>query len=333
MMNPVGPSEKKNPDVSVLIVNYNGLRFLDECLESIKTAFSRYSYEVVVVDNASSDGSQAFLQARSDIRYIESLENTGFTGGNNLAARSARGKVLLLLNNDTRIEGQLDSLIDQALAEQVGAAGSRLVYSDGRTQFSVGFHHRPIRLVLSWLGLEKKHRLPSIFRRMETDPAYYEQSHTPVDWVSGACLATRREIWERLCGFDEAFFMYCEDVDYCLRVRNAGFGIAFVAETLVIHYEGAGRPWIGKAALQRTGRSYSIYLAKHHNALVARAASLGLAAVFYMRAAALCAVSLSTSANQQKRQVINDKVKAYLIVGWQFARQTLLGVSAASDKI
>lgn len=333
MNNPAGQAGENLPDISVLIVNYNGLRFLDECLESVKTAFGRHSHEVVVVDNASSDGSQAFLRARTDIRYIESLENSGFTGGNNLAARNARGKVLLLLNNDTRIEGGLDPLIDQALAEHVGVAGSRLIYGDGRTQFSVGFHHRPLRLVLSWLGLEKKHRLPSIFRRMETNPAFYEQSHCTVDWVSGACLATRREIWERLGGFDEAFFMYCEDVDYCLRVRNAGLQVAFVAETLVTHYEGAGRLWIGKAALQRTGRSYSIYLTKHHDALVARAASLGLAAIFFLRATAFWVVSMGPSANQQKRQVRSDKVTAYLAVGWQFAKQSLLGVSATPDKI
>ena len=324
MMNPVGPSEKKNPDVSVLIVNYNGLRFLDECLESIKTAFSRYSYEVVVVDNASSDGSQACLQARSDIRYIESLENTGFTGGNNLAARSARGKVLLLLNNDTRIEGQLDSLIDQALAEQVGAAGSRLVYSDGRTQFSVGFHHRPLRLVLSWLGLEKKHRLPSIFRRMETDPAYYEQSHTSVDWVSGACLATRREIWERLGGFDEAFFMYCEDVDYCLRVRNSGFKVAFVAETCVTHYEGAGRPWIGGMALQRTGRSYLIFTQKHFGSYFAKLVGFSLAMLFTLRSMVFALVGLYSFDRQNKGQW-RDKSESYGRVAMRLLSACIFG--------
>lgn len=316
-------------DVSVLIVNYNGLRFLDECLASVKTAFNRYTYEIVLVDNASSDGSQTFLRDRTDIQYVESSENLGFTGGNNLAGRHAQGKVLLLLNNDTRIERNLDKLIDQAMADQVGAAGSRLVYGDGRLQFSVGFHHRPIRLVLSWLGLEKMHWLPSIFRRVQTDPSFYDQSHVAVDWVSGACLATRRDIWERLGGLDEAFFMYCEDVDYCLRVRNAGYQIPFVAESLVTHYEGAGRPWIGKAALQRTARSYSIYLAKHHDIRIARAASLALASVFFMRAMAFGVLALKPSAEQQRKQVVNDKLNAYLVVACQFLKQALSGVSTS----
>lgn len=310
MNNPAGQAGENLPDISVLIVNYNGLRFLDECLESVKTAFGRHSHEVVVVDNASSDGSQAFLRARTDIRYIESLENSGFTGGNNLAARNARGKVLLLLNNDTRIEGGLDPLIDQALAEHVGVAGSRLIYGDGRTQFSVGFHHRPLRLVLSWLGLEKKHRLPSIFRRMETNPAFYEQSHCPVDWVSGACLATRREIWERLGGFDEAFFMYCEDVDYCLRVRNAGLQVAFVAETLVTHYEGAGRPWIGGMALQRTARSYYIFTRKHFGISLAKGTVFSLAVLFALRSFVFALVGLLYFDRQKKNQW-RDKSESY----------------------
>ena len=315
------------PDVSILVVNYNGLRFLGDCFASIKLAFTRYTHEVVIVDNASTDGSQAYLRAQSDIRYFESLENLGFTGGNNFAARKARGRVLLLLNNDTRINGSLDLLVDQALAADTGAVGSRLVYGDGRLQFSVGFHHHPLRLILSWLGLEKKHRLPSIFRRTETAPAFYDRSHEAVDWVSGACLATRRDVWERLGGFDDTFFMYCEDVDYCLRIRSAGFRVAFVADTCVTHFEGAGRPWIGRAALQRTGRSYGIYLAKHHQVVIARAASLALAIVFFMRAIAFAGISLSTRASQQQKRVLSEKLNAYLLVGWQFAKQAVFGIS------
>lgn len=306
------------PDVSILIVNYNGLRFLEECFEAIKTAFGRYSYEIVVVDNDSSDGSREYLSTRTDIRYIESKENLGFTGGNNLAARHACGRVLLLLNNDTKIQGLLDPLIDQALQGDIGASGSRLVYGDGRIQFSVGFHHSPLRLVLSWLGLEKRHWLPSIFRRLETDPSYYQHSHRSVAWVSGACLATRREIWEQLGGFDETFFMYCEDVDYCLRIRQAGFLVSFVTETLVTHYEGAGRPWIGKAALQRTAKSYLIFSKKHFGKLSSRFTALGLALLFSFRALAFFGQALLCQ-DKNKKNILREKVEAYWLVSMQFA--------------
>lgn len=323
---------KFQPDVSVLIVNYNGLQFLDGCLASLKTAFKRYSHEIVLVDNASSDGSQRYLRERTDIKYIESSINLGFTGGNNLAGRHACGKILLLLNNDTRIEKNLDSLIDQAMAEQIGVAGSRLIYGDGRLQFSVGFHHRPLRLVLSWLGLEKIHQLPSIFRRMQTDPFFYAKTHAAVDWVSGACLATRKEIWDSLGGLDEAFFMYCEDVDYCLRVRNAGYKISYDAESLVTHYEGAGRTWIGLAALQRTGRSYAVYLEKHQNIIVSRIASLGLAAVFLMRSAAFAALKINVKSNEtDRKKVMSEKYQAYILVAWQFTKHALFGADKKKD--
>jgi GT2 family glycosyltransferase len=305
------------PDVSVLIVNYNGLRFLEDCFKSIETAFTRYRYEIVVVDNASSDGSQAFLREQAGIRYVESTDNLGFTGGNNRAAQEATGRVLLLLNNDTRVEQCLDPLIDQALLPQVGAVGARLQYGDGRIQFSAGFAHTPLRLVLSWLGLEKYHRLPSVFRRMQTNPDYYGESHERIDWVSGACLATRREIWQKLGGMDESFFMYCEDVDYCLRVQNEGFCTSYVADTLVTHYEGAGRPWIGEAALKRTSRSYYLFLKKHFGAGVALLTMMALSLVFSMRSSMFGIINL-LDFNKHASPVRKDKAKAYRLVAKQF---------------
>jgi GT2 family glycosyltransferase len=314
-MPPLPVANDEMPDVSILIVNFNGLQFLEECFVSIENAFARYTHEVVVVDNGSSDGSQDFLKGRTDICYIESRDNLGFTGGNNLAAHAARGQVLLLLNNDTRIDGKLDSLIDQALEPNVGATGSRLSYGDGRIQFSVGLHHSPLRLVLSWLGLERQHWLPSLFRRLETTPSFYGQSHSSVDWVSGACLATRRAIWERLGGLDDAFFMYCEDVDYCFRVKDAGFRVAFVADTLVTHYEGAGRPWIGGAALTRTARSYYHFTRKHFGMPSANAVALALAIVFGLRAFAFSLVSF-TSTNG-RAAVWREKSKSYASTAMQ----------------
>jgi len=312
------------PNVSVLIVNYNGLRFLEDCLSSIKTAFIRYTYEIVVVDNASIDGSQAFLKNRNDISYIASDKNLGFTGGNNLAGRHARGQVLLLLNNDTCIERNLDPLIDEAMSEQVGAVGAHLVYGNARLQFSMGLDHTPLRLICSWLGLEKRHSFPNVFRRIHTDPGFYSQPQKHIAWVSGACLATRRGVWEALGGLDEDFFMYCEDVDYCLRVRKAGYTIAYVPDTLVTHYEGAGRPWIGQVALMRTCRSYQTYLTKHHSAFVAKITSLGLATVFLMRSAGFALTHYLGRADAMRKEVTRQKISAYLAVAIEFSAQAFI---------
>ncbi len=292
--------QSHTPDVSVVIVNYNGLAFLPGCLDSLHRAFSRFTHEVIVVDNASSDGSQAWLIERRDIRYIALSENTGFTGGNNVGVAAAEGRVVLLLNNDTLLQTPLDDMIAKALAPGVGVVGCRLLYGDGRQQFSVGLDHQPLRIVLSWLGLEKRHRLPDVFRRLETDPTFYLVDHASVPWVSGAVLATPRALWQKLSGLDEEFFMYCEDVDYCKRARDAGFSVAYDSSVLVTHFEGAGKAWIGSAALLRTVRAYFIYLEKHAGIQRARLCAAGLAAVFALRCMAFAALTLLAKADTHK---------------------------------
>ena len=298
------------PDVSVIIVNYNGLRFLAECLDTARAAFQRHSAEIIVIDNASSDGSQAFLRTRPDIRYIESGENLGFTGGNNRAAQEARGRVLLLLNNDTRCDGSLDALVDTALDPAVGVAGCHLVYGDGRLQYSVGFEHTPARIALSWLGLEKQWRTPDVFRRVQVRPDFYARSHDAVDWVSGACLATRREVWERLGGLDDAFFMYCEDVDYGRRVRQLGLRAAYRADVTVTHYEGAGKAWACRATVLRTLRSYLLFATKHFGRGAASRLALSLGLVFSAKALAHAGRAV-TSRNAERRALQRDKRNGY----------------------
>lgn len=332
MMHPITTTREETPDVSVLIVNYNGLRFLDECLASLKTAFTKYTFEIVVVDNASQDGSQHFLKDRTDILYVESQTNLGFTGGNNLAAEHANGRIFLLLNNDTKVNASLDPLIDQVMRDDTGAAGARLIYGDGRMQYSVGLHHHPLRLILSWLGLERRHALPPVFRRIESDPGFYSGSHATVDWVSGACLATPRLLWRQLDGLDNTFFMYCEDVDYCLRVRKAGYRVAYVADTLVTHYEGAGKPWIGEAALKRTARSYGLYLQKHHSSTVARATSLGISLVFLSRSMAFSVQAALQKIKSKSPKIALEKCLAYFSVGKLLLQQALHGASAAGER-
>jgi hypothetical protein len=274
------------PTVSVVVVNYNGMHFLPAFFESLQCAFQRHRFEVVVVDNASTDGSAEWLRRRDDIRLVLMSINTGFTGGNNVGARAAQGDVLLLINNDTRVLEPLDDLVDEALRGDVGAAGCRLVYGDGRQQFSIGLEHTPPRIVLSWLGLERHPRAHSVFRKFETDVLAYQRHHRSVDWVSGACLATRRSVWEALGGLDADLFMYCEDVDYCRRARNAGWRISYVARPVVVHYEGGGRAWPGANALLRTARAYFIVVAKTDGLVRARVLSASLAAVFGLRAMA-----------------------------------------------
>lgn len=272
--------------VSVIVVNFNGMRFLENCLDSVKSAFTRYSLELIVVDNASSDGSQALLRARTDIVYVESKVNSGFTGGNNLGANYAKGDVLLFINNDTQVQTSLDEVIDLLADSHTGISACRLLYGDGRQQFSFGYEHTPIRIFCSWLGLEKLYTLPTIFRKLETSPDAYLCSQNYLNWVSGACFAIRRVDWNAVNGFDTSYFMYCEDVDLCKRVRDLGLTIAYTPASTVVHYEGSGKAWIGQTALQRTVKSYQLFTLKHYGYTTAMVLSLALAFVFATRALA-----------------------------------------------
>jgi GT2 family glycosyltransferase len=277
------------PVVSVIVVNYNGLRFLPRFFDSMALAFERHSHELIVVDNASSDASVPWLRKRAQrtpFRLVALRRNTGFTAGNHAGAAYARGQVLLLINNDTEWRSPLDALVDTALQPDVGAAGCQLRYADGRLQHSIGLAHTAPRIVLSWLGLEKWRGAPSLLRKFETDPQHYARAQRSVDWVSGACLATRREVWDRVGGLDEALFMYCEDVDYGQRVRDQGLRVAYLDTPVVTHHEGGGKAWVGPAALLRTVRSYYLVTAKGSGAGAARAVGAGLAALFALRSLA-----------------------------------------------
>lgn len=304
-------------NVSVIIVNFNGLRFLENCLDTLKQAFRRHSVEIIVVDNASMDGSREWLRSCSGIVLIESSENLGFTGGNNLGVSHARGQNLLFINNDTRVDQPLDAMIDALSEPHVGIVGCRLVYGDGRPQPSIGFEHTPGRIVMSWLGLERAHYLPSIFRRLETNLSIYRQPRDDLAWVSGACFAMRAATWQKIEGFDTRFFMYCEDVDLGRRVREAGFRVIYRPDCIVTHFEGAGRPWIGRPALQRTTHSYLLYVRKYWGEPTARTVACALAAVFLARGIAFRALSVIAG---ERSKVRKDKAAGYAAVARELWR-------------
>lgn len=301
-------ADKQTIVVSVVIVNFNGLRFLRSCLDSIIVALQGISHEIIVVDNASVDGSCDFLAAEfAHVRLIQSYENLGFTGGNNLGAKNALGQFLLLLNNDTECKSHLGSLIDCLSDPAVGAAGCLLKYGDGRLQLSVGYEHTPSRIVLSWLGLSRFFKHLTIFSRVQTDLAFYAQKQENLAWVSGACLLTRADIWHQLNGLDEQFFMYCEDVDYCRRVRGLGFRVVFDPYSEVTHYEGAGKAWIGELALMRTARSCLLYTDKHFGRPSRFFVGTLLGSIFLARFLAYSIMYLTAV----KNIVISQKIRAY----------------------
>lgn len=238
----LGPA-RDGLDLSLIIVNYNVRDLLVACLESIQKAMraTPLTFEIIIVDNASSDGSQdAVRHGFPSVRLIENSTNVGFAAANNCGLRNAGGRVLVLLNPDTTVPpGALESLtryLDDH--PDTGVVGPRLAYPDGSTQPS----RRRFPTLLT--GLMESTIVQDYWPENPAARRYYftDQSNgviQDVDWLVGACLVARREVFEQVGLLDEAFFMYSEEVEWCHRVRQAGWRIVYFPEATIVHHEGA----------------------------------------------------------------------------------------------
>lgn len=295
------------PKLTVLIVNYNGMRFLQECIDSIRDHFT-CSYEIIIVDNHSADESVAFIRASfPDVNLIVSDQNLGFTGGNNLGAQSARGEYLLLLNNDTKVLTDINPILSAFDSEpSLGVAGCRMTYGDGRLQRTMGYEHTPLRIFCSWIGLKRFSWLPNIFRREVWEPSAYESRQDKLAWVSGAFLVIRTSLWNQIGGFNDDYFMYMEDVELGKSASLAGYNIAYFPNVRILHYEGSGKAWIGESALKRSLRSYTLYADKFYSSWKALPLRFGLSCIMLYRSATYFLLSLF-----KRSDVLIDKRRSY----------------------
>lgn len=226
-------------DVSVVIVSYNVRDLLRRCLASIDRGATDVSYEVIVVDNASSDGSvDTVRQEFPDVVVVENATNPGYGGGVNLGAQFARGRYLLTLNPDTEVEVGAIGLLTHSLELEADLAivGPRLRYPDGSIQSSRRRFPTPLTALVESPVIQRWWpRSPVLTRYYLQDVSDTSQN---VDWLVGACLLIRRPVFEQLGGFDERFVMYSEELDLCRRVRGAGWHIRYEPTAEVIHHEG-----------------------------------------------------------------------------------------------
>jgi GT2 family glycosyltransferase len=226
-----GPALK----LTVIIVNWNTGNLLAKCLESVRTALPGLPAEVLIVDNASTDGSELVVESGfPEFRLIRSDTNIGFARANNLAARQARGKYLLFLNPDTvAASNTFRTLLEFADRNPGAVVGCRVQLPNGRVQDdSCGHSLTPAR----WFGMRLR-----IDRVLPAASVYCSArlvSSARVDWVSGVCLLIAREAFMRLVGFDEAMFAYMEDMDLCLRARPLGISCWWLSETSITHFRG-----------------------------------------------------------------------------------------------
>ena len=238
----VGAAAGRDPVLSILVVSYNTAAMTVAALRSVAAETRTVPYEIIVVDNNSSDGSpDAIAKCGVPLQLIARKQNLGFARANNLAAEMARGEHILLLNPDTLVtNGAIDRLFQFARANPAaGIWGGRTVFADGSLNASCCWRAMdPWNLFCRTTGLTGL--LPSnAWFDAEAYGGWQRDSVRPVDIVSGAFFMIRRDLWQKLGGFDESFFMYGEEADLCLRARKLGVRPLFTPSAEIVHYGGA----------------------------------------------------------------------------------------------
>ncbi|MBF8248232.1 MAG: glycosyl transferase family 2, partial [Bacteroidetes bacterium] len=227
--------------LSIIIVNYNVRDFLHHALISIRKATKGIRSEIIVVDNASDDGSTEMLRKRfPNVTLIASKQNLGFARANNVALKRARGDFLLLINPDTVVqEDTLRVMLDFFKnTPEAGLAGCKILNPDGTFQLACrrGFP-TPWVAFTKIFGLSKLFPRSSWFGKYNLTYLNTEETYE-VDSVSGSFMMLPREVLEKVGGLDEEFFMYGEDLDWCYRIQQSGWKIFYVPLTQIIHYKG-----------------------------------------------------------------------------------------------
>ena len=216
-------NEKKNIRASVILVSYNSKEDLAKCLPSLLASISDTD-EVIIIDNASSDGTVDWLKhTYPHIQLISSSENLGFGGGNNLGAKCALGEFLVFVNPDTLVEPHwIDTLID-ALEQDtsIGLATSKIILLNNPNRINTCGNDMHISGITLCRGLNQ--------------PRNAYQIQEEVSAISGTAFISRRNLFIKLGGFDESFFMYMEDSDLSLRARLAGYRCIYVPQSIVYH--------------------------------------------------------------------------------------------------
>lgn len=228
-------------DLSILIVSYNTREVTLECLSSLYAHPPAVPFEVILLDNASADGSAEAVAAEfPQVQLIASRDNMGFAGGNNVAAERAAGRRLLLLNPDTIVlEGSLAALWDFAERHpDRGIWGGRTLFEDGSLNpTSCWGRITPWSLFCSAAGLTYLFPKSRLFNP-EAYGGWERDSEREVDIVTGCFLLIDRTLWERLGGFDRTFFMYAEEADLCLRAARLGYRPTITPAAEIIHLGG-----------------------------------------------------------------------------------------------
>lgn len=255
-------------DLTIVIVNYNAKNFLMDCIKSVYSSENRIKFEIVVVDNDSQDGSKELITTNyPSIVWIQNSVNEGFAKANNQGFKIAKGKYIMLLNNDTIVfDYSLDRLVEFLNeSKEVGAVGPRILNTDRTLQLSC---RRGLPNAVNSLGYFTK--LYKIFPNNKALGSYTmsylrdNESHA-VEALSGAAMVIRKEIVEKIGGLDENFFMHFEDIDLCLRIGKAGYKLFYVYNSEIVHIKGQSSKLRSKKVIMDFHNSLYYYYKKNYS--------------------------------------------------------------------
>lgn len=238
-------------ELSVIIVNYNGLRFLTDCLNSLKTSLANIAHEVIILDNNSSDDSCDFIKQNfPEVVLIESKINHGFGKGNNEAVKHSRGENLLLINNDTIVLDDLKPVLDTLKSDKsIGVVGINMLNAKKEYLPVAG-------------NFPNSRNMLQLVKLLDVSPEFktgnFTKNQYEVGWLGGSFLMLSKETYVKIKGFDEDYFMYVEDVDFCKKIADLGKKRIFMPRVSYIHFIGFNN---SKKPLLIKG--YKIYISKH----------------------------------------------------------------------
>ena len=228
-------------DLSIIIVSYNTKDFIEECLESIKATSKGFDYEIIVVDNASEDNSLEMLKTKfPDVIVVKNQENVGFSKANNLGVEKSKGRYVLFLNPDTVVyeDALLNMVKFMDEHTKAGAATCKLVMPNGKLDDAAhrGFPN-PWNSFSYFSGLSKLFPKSKLFGGYNLGWLDISKTHE-IDACAGAFMMIRRQAGEQIGWWDEDYFFYGEDLEFCFRLKEIGWKIYFVPSISALHYKG-----------------------------------------------------------------------------------------------
>jgi GT2 family glycosyltransferase len=257
------------PAIASVLVNYNAGDELRAALQSIADAIGRTPWEAVVVDNASTDGSEAIVEEFATVaRLIRNAENVGFARGVNQGIAATRAPGILIMNPDCRLDrGAIETLLAELNAHpRCAIVGPRILDPDGSVQGSARGDPDMLTGLFGRTGAMRRllPGLPVARRNVVTDAAAAgPETSVVVDWLSGACMLARRDALEAVDGFDEGYFMYWEDADLCRRLRARGCHVRYVPAAIAVHRIGHSSRTARAASIRAFHASAYRYYATH----------------------------------------------------------------------